>query len=265
MAIHPTAIVDKAASLGDVEIGPYAIVGPDVTLKDGVVVDSHAVVYGPTTIGEGCHIHAFACLGGDPQDRRYEGERTSLEIGSHNIFREYVTVSRGTATGAGVTRIADHNLFMAHAHVGHDGDVGSHCVLANSVALAGHVVVEDHAVLGGLSGVHQNGRIGRYAMLGAGGMAAQDVPPFTIAQGDRARLYGLNIIGLRRGGMPDSEIQALRLAYRDLFGKGVPLRIAVDRVRETQQDSESVGIILDFIEASRRGVCRASGPDAGGD
>ena len=265
MGIHKTAIVDKAATLGDVEVGPYAIIGPGVTLQDGVVVDAHAVVYGPTTIGEGCHLHAFVCLGGAPQDRGYEGEPTSLEVGSHNEFREYVTVSRGTTTGFGVTRIGDHNLFMAHAHVGHDGNVGSHCVLANSVALAGHVVVEDHAVLGGLSAVHQNARVGRYAMLGAGGMAAQDVPPFTIAQGDRARLFGLNIIGLRRGGMPDTEIQALRLAYRELFGKGVPLRIAVDRVRETQQDSAAVNAILDFIETSRRGVCRASGPDAGGD
>ncbi|MEE2750397.1 MAG: acyl-[acyl-carrier-protein]--UDP-N-acetylglucosamine O-acyltransferase, partial [Myxococcota bacterium] len=132
MGIHKTAIVDKAATLGDVEVGAYAIIGPNVTLEDGVVVDAHAVVYGPTTIGKGCRIHAFACLGGDPQDRRYEGEATALEVGSHNVFREYVTVSRGTASGGGITRIGDHNLFMTHAHVGHDGVVGSHCVLANS-------------------------------------------------------------------------------------------------------------------------------------
>lgn len=264
MGIHKTAIVDKSADLGDVEVGPYAVIGPDVTLHDGVVVDSHAVVYGPTVIGERSHLHAFCCIGGDPQDQRYDGETTSLEIGSQNVFREYVTISRGTASGSGVTRIGDHNLFMVHSHVGHDGNVGSHCVLANSVALAGHVTVEDYAVLGGLSGVHQNGRIGCFAMLGAGAMAAQDVPPYTIAQGDRARLYGLNIIGLRRGGVPDTDIQALRLAYRELFGKGVPLRIAVDRVRESQGDNAAVNRILDFIEASRRGVCRSSGPDSGG-
>jgi len=174
-----------------------------------------------------------------------------------------VTISRGTSGGEGMTRLGHHNLLMAHAHVGHDTQVGSRCVLANSVALAGHVTVNDHAVLGGLSGVHQNGRIGEYSMLGAGAMAAQDVPPYTIAQGDRARLFGLNIIGLRRGGISDDAIVGLRDAYRELFGKGAPLRIAVERVRETQGDCHEVAQMLEFIESSRRGICRASGREQG--
>ena len=261
MAIHKTAIVDSSAELGDVEIGPYAVVGPGVQLRDGVVLDAHAIVHGATVLGEGCRVHSFACLGGDPQDLKYEGEKSRLVVGRENRFREYVTVSRGTGSGDALTRIGDHNLFMASSHVGHDCQIGSHCVFANSVALAGHVEVQDHAVLGGLAGVHQNGRIGRHAMLGAGAMAAQDVPPFTIAQGDRARLFGLNIIGLRRGGFDDDMMTGLREAYRELFGKGVPLRIALERVRETLGSQEEVAEMVRFIEHSRRGICRAARVD----
>jgi UDP-N-acetylglucosamine acyltransferase len=265
MAIHKTAIVDRKAELGEVEIGPYAVVGPGVQLHDGVVVDAHAVIHGPCVVGERTRIHSFACIGGDPQDRSYAGEKTGLTIGTDNVFRECVTISRGTAPGKGKTVIGDHNLFMAYVHVGHDGLVGSHCVLANSVALAGHVEVEDHAVLGGLSGVHQNGRIGRNAMLGGGAMATQDVPPFTIAQGDRARLFGLNIIGMRRSGIPDASITALREAYREIFDKGSPLRIAMDRVRAKEETCAEVDQLLQFIAGSRRGICRASGREQGAD
>ena len=265
MSIHKTAIVDRKAELGDVEIGPFAVVGPGVQLHDGVVVDAHAVIHGPCVVGERSRIHSFACIGGDPQDKSFAGERTGLTIGTDNVFRESVTISRGTGPGNGETVIGDHNLFMAYAHVGHDGRVGSHCVLANSVALAGHVEVEDHAVLGGLSGVHQNGRIGRNAMLGGGAMATQDVPPFTIAQGDRARLYGLNIIGMRRSGISDASITALRDAYREIFDNGSPLRIAMDRVRAKDGTCAEVDQLLQFIAGSRRGICRASGREQGAD
>jgi UDP-N-acetylglucosamine acyltransferase len=262
--IHPTAVVDPRAELGAVQVGPFAVIGPGVQLGDGVVVDAHGVVYGPTTVGEGTHIHAFACIGGDPQDLKYNGESTSLTIGRNNTFREYVTVNRGTAGGGGVTTIGDDNMFMASSHVAHDCSIGSGCILANSVGLAGHVVIQDRAVLGGLSAVHQHARIGRSAMVGGGAMVAQDVPPFTVAQGDRARLFGLNIIGLRRAGFDAEAINRLRGAYRDLFSKGVPLRIAVERARASHGDSPEVTELLDFLGESSRGICRAAGQDAAG-
>ena len=265
MGIHPTAVVDSNAELGDVEIGPYAVVGAGVTLEDGVRVGPHAVIYGETRMGQGNLVHAHAVIGGDPQDLKYKGGATQLEIGKNNTFREFVTISRGTEHGGGVTKIGDNNLFMACAHVGHDACIGSHCVFANSVALAGHVLVQDHAVLGGMAGVHQFSRIGRFAMVGAGAMAAQDVPPFSIAQGDRARLFGLNIIGLRRGGFDSETISVLRNAYRELFSKGAPLRIALERVRETHGNSAEVRELIEFIEGSKRGLCRASGPEVASD
>ena len=262
MAIHPTAIVDPAAELGDVEIGPYAIIGPEVQLADGVVVGAHAVIEGPTRVGARTRIHPFACLGGAPQDLKYAGERSSLEIGQDNVIREYVTLHRGTAGGGLVTRVGNHNLFMANSHVAHDCVVGDHCVFANSVAIAGHVVVQDRAVLGGLAGVHQHARIGRCAMVGAGAMVALDVPPFTIAQGDRARLFGLNIIGLRRAGYDIGVIGRLRQAYRELFGGTAPLRMAAERVRETWAEDAEVSELAAFVESSVRGVCRAAGSEA---
>jgi UDP-N-acetylglucosamine acyltransferase len=263
--IHPTAVVDPRAELGAVTVGPFAVVGPGVILHDGVTLDAHAVVYGPTTIGDGTRIHAFACIGGDPQDLKYDGEQTSLSVGRNNTFREYVTVNRGTVGGGGTTVIGDDNLFMASSHVAHDCNIGSGCIVANSVALAGHVVIQDRAVLGGLSAVHQYARIGRCAMIGGGAMVAQDVPPFTVAQGDRARLFGLNIIGLRRAGFDATAIELLRGAYRDLFGKGAPLRLAIERVRASDGDAPEVAELLGFLSGSSRGVCRAAGQDTAQD
>lgn len=261
MPIHSTAIVDSTAELGDVNIGPYAVVGAGVTLHDGVDVGPHSILFGETEVGADCRIHAHAVIGGDPQDLKYNGEASRLVIGERNTFREFVTVSRGTVQGGGVTTIGNDNLFMASAHVGHDSQIGSHCVFANSVALGGHVLIEDHAVLGGMAGVHQHARIGQFAMLGAGSIASQDVPPFAIAQGDRARLFGLNIIGLRRGGFENETILKIRNAYRELFSKGVPIRIAIERVKKELEGSVEVQKLLAFIENSQRGICRASGPD----
>lgn len=261
MAIHSTAVIDPSARIGDVEIGAYVVIGPEVELADGVRVDSHAVVTGPTRVGERTHIYSFASVGGDPQDLKYAGERSELIIGSGNQIREYVTINRGTRGGGGVTRVGDDNLFMASSHVAHDCVVGSGCVFANSVAIAGHVSVGDRVVLGGLSGVHQHGRIGRCAMVGAGAMAALDVPPFTIAQGDRARLYGLNIIGLRRAEFDSALIDQLRQAYRDLFGGGAPLRISAEQVRDTYGSVPEVVEMAEFVLGSVRGVCRSAGYD----
>jgi UDP-N-acetylglucosamine acyltransferase len=262
MAIHPTAIVEPKAQLGrEVEIGPFSWVRDGATLGDGVVLGAHCVVGGGTTIGEGTRVYHHAVLGEDPQDKKYRGEPTRLEIGAHNVFREFTTVSRGTDGGGGLTRIGDHNLFMAYSHVAHDCRVGSHCVFANSVNLAGHVEIQDAVVLGGLVGVHQHSRIGRCAMVGGGGMAAQDVPPFTIAQGDRARLFGLNIVGLRRNGYSLEVITALKGAYRELFNQGLPLRIALEQVREVYAEVAEVAEVVRFIEGSTRGICRSAGAD----
>lgn len=262
MAIHPTAVVDARAEVGrDVEIEAYAIIRAGVILHDGVHVGPHAVLTGPSSIGAGTRIFPFASIGEDPQDLKYRGEPTRLEVGARNVFREGVTVNRGTGHGGGVTRIGDDNLFMAASHVAHDCVVGSYCVFANCAALAGHVTVGDRVVLGGFSGVHQHSRIGRCAMVGAAGMAAQDVPPFTIAQGDRARLFGLNVVGLRRAGFKLDVMQALKNAYRDLFHQGRPMRIALEHVREAYADVPEVVELVDFCESTQRGVCRSIGAE----
>jgi UDP-N-acetylglucosamine acyltransferase len=263
MTIHPTAIVSPEAELhADVEIGPYAIIGPGVVLETGVRVGSHAVVSGPTLVGAHTRIFPHAVLGEDPQDLKYDGGESRLIIGQHNTFREFSTANRGTAAGGGITRIGDHNLFMAYSHVAHDCVVGSHCVFANSANLAGHVTVQDHVVLGGLVAVHQHSRIGRCAMAGGGAMVAQDVPPYTIAQGDRARLFGLNIVGLRRNGYKIDVVNALKAAYRELFHQALPLRIAIEAVREGSADVPEVRELVEFIEQSQRGICRSAGTEA---
>ena len=266
MAIHPTAIIDPLAVIGDVEIGPYCVVGRGVTLLDGVVLKSHVVVEGETIIGQGTVVHSFAVIGGDPQDLKYSGEPTKLLIGSNNTFREYSTCNRGTAGGGGVTTIGDDNLFMASSHVGHDCVVGSGCVLANSAALAGHVVLSDNVVMGGLSGVHQHTRVGEMAMIGAGAKVVQDVPPFMMAQGDRARLFGVNVIGLRRGGYSKDTIEAVRDVYRMLFESPVPFREGLEQLRDQLVSGQRMGsgeannplrLISEFLSMrSKRGVCR---------
>jgi len=261
-AIHPTAIIDPGAELGrDVQIGPFAVIGAGVVLHDRVSVGSHSVVVGPTVVGEETRILHHAVIGEDPQDKKYHGESTRLVIGARNVFREFSTANRGTAQGGGLTQIGDGNLFMAYSHVAHDCRVGDDCVFANCASLAGHVEIQDGAILGGMVGIHQHTRVGRFAMIGGGGMVAQDVPPFTIAQGDRARLFGLNIVGLRRRGHKLETITALRNVYRELFSQGTPLRIALEQVREVYAEVPEVIELVTFIETSRRGVCRSVGAE----
>lgn len=264
MSIHPTAIVDDGATVSDgVTLGPYAVIGAGVTLASGVSVGHHASITGPTTIGRDTTVFPYAAIGGDAQEKKYKGEVGFLTIGERNVFREYTTVNRGTRSGH--TTIGDDNLFMAYSHVAHDATIGNHCAFVNSANIAGHVRIEDHAVLGGLVGVHQHCRVGRYAMVSGGAMVAQDVPPFTIARGDRARLYGLNIVGLRRNGFSLDAVNALKGAYRELFHQGLPLRIAVEQVRETYAAMPDVNELLGFMEASTRGICRSAGTGASAD
>lgn len=262
MGVHKTAVVDKKAELGDVEVGPFAVIGAGVVLHDGVVVGPHAVIEGPTTIGKRTRVGAHVVLGGAPQDAKHDGSPTRLEIGEDNDFREFSTAHRGSSGGRGITRIGARNFFMCNSHVAHDCIVGSDNTFANSAAIAGHVTVGDKIVFGGLAGVHQHARIGRLAMVGGGAMCAQDVPPFTLAQGDRARLFGLNVVGLKRAGLPSDTVSALKAAWRTLFVAGLPMRVAMGQVREQFGSIAEVVELVEFLESTTRGVCRAAIEDA---
>jgi UDP-N-acetylglucosamine acyltransferase len=255
--IHPTAMVAARAELdAGVTVGPYAVVGPHVRIGPDCAIGPHAVVTGRTTLGAGCRIFPFASVGAVPQDLKYRGEPSTLEMGEGNVVREFASINLGTAGGAMATRIGRGCLFMVSAHVAHDCRVGDHVILANSAALGGHVEVGDHAIIGGLAGVHQYVRIGESALCAAGAMMSMDVPPFCTVAGDRARLHGLNLVGLRRRGFAAPAIAALKRAYRLLFHSTCGRREAVARTRAAFGDVPEVGRLLDFVAASRRGVCR---------
>ena len=263
--IHPTAIVAPGAELaGDVVIGPYCVIGGEVRLGRRVSAWSHAVVDGRTTIGEGTRLFPFASIGLEPQDLKYRGEKSELVIGCNNTIREYVTMNPGTAGGGMVTRIGNDCLFMVGAHVAHDCQIGNHVVMANNATLAGHVVVEDYAVLGGLSAVHQFVRIGKHAMIGGMSGVERDVIPYGQVMGDRARLYGLNIIGMQRRGFSREDIQGLRNAYQFLFSTDGTF---IDRVNETAERFSGIGPVDDIIEFIRadssRAICQPKGANGG--
>lgn len=256
--IHPTAIVHDGARLGEgVEIGPYSCVGASVELGDGVTLHAHVVVEGKTTIGRDTKIFPFASIGHPPQDLKYKGEDSELVIGANNVIREHVTMNPGTAGGGMVTRIGDNCLFMVGAHVAHDCDVGNQVILANNATLAGHVAVDEFAILGGLSAVHQFCRIGRHAMIGGMSGVENDVIPYGSVTGNRARLEGLNIVGLRRRGFSRSEVAALRKAYRLLFGPEGTLAERLEDVTEMYKDNGAVMDIVEFIRSdSSRAICQ---------
>ena len=256
MKIHSTAIVDKKAKLADnVEVGPYAIIGPDVEIQDSTSVGAHVVIEGRTTIGEGCRIFTGAVVGSIPQDLKYKGAKSYLKIGNNNIIREYVTMNPGTDEG-GITSIGEENLFMAYSHVAHDCKIGDGCVIANSGTLAGYVTLEDKVVLGGLAAIHQFVRVGKVAIIGGCSKVVQDIPPFSTCDGHPARIYGLNPIGLKRLGIPRESQVALNKSFKILFYSGLSFKNAVDKVREEFGNSSEVNYLLDFIKNSKRGICR---------
>jgi UDP-N-acetylglucosamine acyltransferase len=256
--IHPTAIVDPKAQLGaGVIIGPYCTVGASVRLGDHVRLVSHVVIDGRTTIGANTTVYPFASLGLPPQDLKYHGEPSTLDIGTHNQIREYVTMNPGTEGGGMVTRVGDQCLFMVGAHVAHDCLLGSHVILANSATLAGHVTVGDYAIVGGLSAVHQFVRIGAHAMIGGMSGVDNDVIPFGTVKGERAALAGLNIIGLERRGFDRDEIKALRSAYRLLFANEGTMAERLEEVANLYGQQELVASVVDFIRArSSRPLCQ---------
>ena len=256
--IHPTAIIEQTARLGDgVVVGPYCCVGAAVELGDGVRLRSHVVVDGRTTVGPNTHVFPFASIGHPPQDLKYKGEESELVIGANNVIREHVTMNPGTAGGGMTTRVGNNCLFMVGAHVAHDCDVGNHVILANNATLAGHVVVADYAILGGLSAVHQYCRIGRHAMIGGMSGVENDVIPYGSVTGNRARLDGLNIVGLRRRGFSRGEVAVLRKAYRLLFAQEGTMAERLDDVAEMYKDNDAVMEIVGFIRSdSSRSICQ---------
>ncbi len=255
--VHPTADVHPTAELGEgTEIGPFCVIGPEVTVGAGSLLKSHVVISAWTTVGRGCRIHPFAVLGGPPQDRKYRDEPTALIVGDEVEIREHATVHRGTTQGDRETVIGRGSLLMAYCHVAHDCQVGAEVVMTNGSTLAGHVVVQDHAVLGGFSAVGQMLRVGESAMLAAGAMVEQDAPPFCITAGDRARVRAVNTVGLKRRGFDRATISGVREAYRLLFRSGKPLREALVEVRDKVPTSPQIEHLLQFLESSRKGISR---------
>jgi len=257
MSVHSTAIVAPGAKLhATAEVGPYAVIGPQVEIGAGTTVGPHAVIDGRTRLGERNKVFQFASVGAPPQDLKYAGEDSALEIGNENLIREFTTLHKGTKGGGGVTRIGDRNLFMAYAHVAHDCQVGNGCVLANAATLGGHVEIGDNVILGGLAAVHQFTRIGQHAFVAGGAMVVMDVPPFCIAQGDRAELAGVNTIGLARHGFSEDRIARVKEAYRILFRSKLPLEEAVERLRTELGDQSEIQTLLTFVTTSERGLTR---------
>ena len=262
--IHPTAIVEDGAVIADgVRIGPYSIVGPNVTLSAGVVLEAHVAVAGHTNIGPGTHVFPFASIGHKPQDLKFAGEITHLEIGASNQIREHVTMSPGTEGGGGLTKVGDNCLFMMGSHVGHDCVVGNHAILANNATLAGHVELDDFVILGGLSAVRQWSRIGTGAIVGGMTGVEFDLIPYGSAIGDRARLAGLNLVGLKRKGVPREQIHALRAAYRELFESNEgTLRSRAEALAAETSDQPLVKTVTDFIlEKEDRRFCTPRSED----
>ncbi len=264
-AAHETAIVDPRARLGDgVEIGPYCIVGPDVELGDSVILHSHVVVAGRTRVGARSQIFPFASIGHRPQDMKYAGEPSELIIGSDNMLREHVTMSPGTEGGGMVTRVGDRGLFMMGAHVAHDCQIGDRVIMANNATLGGHVVIEDDAIIGGLSAIHQFVRIGRHAMIGGMSGVEHDVIPYGLATGERARLQGLNLVGMKRHGLARADMQTLSQAYARLFGPEDTLAERVERLAAELGDAAGVADIVAFVRAkSSRALCRPKKENGG--
>lgn len=254
--IDPTARVHPTARIAaDVVVGPYCIIGADVEIGAGTTLAPHVVIDGPTVIGRDCRIHAFCALGGEPQDKKYGGESSRLVVGDRNTIREYCTFNRGTGAGGGETIIGDDNWIMAYVHVAHDCVVGSHVIFANAASLAGHVRVDDHAILGGFTLVHQFCQIGAHAFTSMGSVVNRDVPPYVMVAGAYAQPRGINSEGLRRRGFSAERVKAIKTAYRTLYKSGLPLADALARLRQDAGQPD-VDCMLDFIARSERSLVR---------
>ena len=257
MSIHPTAIVHPGADIAkDVDIGPFAIIGEHVRIRRATTVGPYTVIDGWTEIGEDCRIFSSCSIGTPPQDLKYGGEQTTLRIGDRNTIREFCTIHRGTVKGGGHTVLGSDNFLMAYVHIAHDCRIGNHIIMANAATLGGHIEVGDYAVIGGLAGIHQFVRIGPYAMVGACSAVSQDVPPYLSAVGNRARLYGLNSVGLRRNGFDPERLRQIKRAYHIFFRSSLTLKESIKKAQEESGNSKDIELMVDFINQSKRGVCR---------
>lgn len=255
--IHPTAIIEPGATLGDnVKVGAYSIIREHVVIGSGTVIGPHVVIEGRTTIGCDNEIFQFASIGAIPQDLKFHGEKTTLTIGDRNKIREFTTLHLGTEDGGGKTIIGNDNLFMAYIHVAHDCILGNHIIMANNATLAGHVEVDDYAILGGMTAVHQFTRVGAHVMASGGSMIAQDLPPYVIAQGDRAKTVGLNLIGLKRRGFSAEKLSAIKKAYKLVFRSGLRQEEALQQIADSVEQFPEVEAFTDFIRNSARGIAR---------
>ncbi len=257
MQIHPTAIISKRAQLAeDVCVGPYSIIGDNVVIGEGSGIGAYCVIEGNTKIGKSCEVFTGAVLGSRPQDLKYKREISFLEIGDNNIIREYCTFNPGT-TESSKTVVGNNNLFMAYAHVAHDCIVGSHCVIANNGTLAGHVNIEDKAVVGGLVAIHQFVNIGRLSIIGGCSKVVQDIPPYSTCDGHPARVYGLNLVGLRRNDIGNDAIEQLKHAFKILFNLGLSMKHALEKVEKEVQQNAEVSYLVNFVRNSQRGISRS--------
>ena len=256
--IHPSAVVEAGARLGaGVQVGAFCYIGDEVEVGDGTVLGPHCSVHGPTRIGRENRFIGHCAIGGEPQDKKFRGERVELEIGDRNLFREFTTINRGTGTGGGITRIGDDNWFLAYTHVAHDCMVGNHCVFSNNATLAGHVAIGDHVILSGFAGIHQFCRVGAHAFVGMGALVNGDVPPFVmVAQDGYGRPRGINSEGLKRRGFDADRISAIKRAYRALYVSGTSLEESRAKLAELAEGSDDVRTVLEFIDAGERPLLR---------
>ncbi len=255
--IHPTAIIDPEAQIGpNVTIGPYTVINKQVSIGTNTIIGPHAVIDSYTDIGPDCHIFQFAAIGAAPQALKYEGEETRVAIGRGTVVREFATIHRGTVEGGGITRVGEENFLMAYIHIAHDCQTGRRVVMSNNATLAGHIVIGDYATIGGLVAVHQFVRIGNHAFIGGKSAVVKDVPPYVMAVGDRARLRGLNSVGLKRSAFSPETVSLLKKAYRLLFRFGLTLNEAIERVRAEVEPIPEITRMIDFIKSSERGITR---------
>jgi len=257
MPIHPNALISPKAKLAeDVSVGPFSVIGDSVSIGAGTKIASHCVLEGNTTLGKNCEVFTGAVIGSRPQDLKFKGEKVFLEIGDNNIIREYCTLNPGTGEGA-KTIVGSDNLLMAYTHIAHDCQVGNGCVLANNCTLAGHVTIEDKAVIGGIVAIHQFVRVGTLSIIGGCSKVVQDIPPYSTCDGHPARVYGLNLIGLRRKKIPASSIKALAFAFKTIFNSGLLVKNALQQLKAQADNTEEVAYLIDFINKTERGLTRS--------
>lgn len=256
LKVHPTAIVSPKAQLAsDVEVGAYSFIGPDVKIGTGTTIGMHCVVDNNTTIGKNCRVYTGAVVGSIPQDLKFKGEKSSLKIGDNNIIREYATLNLGTGEG-GLTQIGNNNLLMAYSHIAHDCIVGDDCIIANCGTLAGHVIIENKAVVGGLVAIHQFVKMGTLSIVGGCSKVVQDIPPFSTCDGHPTKVFGVNLVGLKRANLSEESIDGLKRAFKIMFRLGLTISHAIERVQKEIPPSPEINHLITFIQTSERGIGR---------